>query len=149
MASLFNNYAKEKIAEGDIDLDADTIKIALLTTDTTADTEANAQTLSGFTTLGEFSTSGTNYARATLSSIDSRVDTGNNRYEFDAGNVTFSSLSASDPAKDIQGCRVLKHVDGTDANDIPIAFVDFASDLTPDGSNVTITWDDEGILQLS
>tara|TARA_R100000808_G_scaffold7070_1_gene20776 strand:- start:2143 stop:2592 length:450 start_codon:yes stop_codon:yes gene_type:complete len=149
MASLFNNYAKEKLAEAEIDLDADTIKIALLTTDTTADTEANAQTLSGFTTLGEFSTSGTNYARATLANVDSRVDTGNNRYEFDADNVTFTSLAASSPAKDIQGCLLLKHVDGTDANDLPIAFIDFASDLTPDGSNVTITWDEQGILQLS
>jgi len=149
MASLFNTYAKEHLAEATMDLDADTIKIALLTTDTTADTEANVTTLSGFTTLGEFSTSGTNYARVTLSSITSGVDTGNTRYEFSAANVTFSSLAASSPAKDIQGILVLKHVDGTDANDLPIAFIDFASDLTPDGSDVTIDWDTEGILQLA
>jgi len=149
MASLVNNYFKERVAEGTIDLDTDTIKVALLKTDTTADTEANAQTLAGYTTLGEFSTSGTNYARATLSVTSSAVDETNNRYEFHASNVTFSELSASSPAADIQGVLVLKHVDGTDANDQPIAFIDFSSDLTPDGSDVTIHWHDEGILQLS
>lgn len=145
MASLVNNYFKERVAEGTIDLDTDTLKVLLLMNTTTADTEANVQALDGYTTLAEMN--GANYEVKTLSVSSSAVDTGDNRYELDAADLTYTALGAGD--NDVQGALLYKHVDGTDANDQPIAFIDFDSDLAADGSTVTISWDSEGILHLT
>jgi len=145
MASLVNNYFKERVAEGTIDLDTDTLKILLVDTTTSCDTEANAQTLTGYGTLGEFD--GANYEVKTISVTSSAVDTGNNRYELDGADVTYTALGAG--TNSVQGVLLYKHVDGTDTNDQPIAFIEFSSNLTPDGSDVTIAWDAEGILHLT
>jgi hypothetical protein len=145
MVSLVNNYFKERVAEGTIDLDTDTLKILLVDTTTTADTEANIQTLSGYGTLGEFD--GANYEVKTISVTSSAVDTGNDRYELDGSDVTYTALGVG--TNNVQGVLLYKHVDGTDANDQPIAFIEFSSNLTPDGSDVTIAWDSEGILHLT
>ncbi len=147
MASKVNNYFKQRVAEGEIDLDADTLKILLVTDQTTADTEGNIQTLSGYATLGEFD--GANYEVKTLANLTHALDTGNERFELDADNVTYTALGASGTQNNVQGVLLYKHVDGTDANDQPIAFIEFSSTLTPDGSDVTISWDAEGILQLT
>ena len=145
MASLVNNYFKQRVAEGVIDLDADTLKIQLLMTNTTADTEANVQTLDGYTTLDEMD--GANYAVKTLGSLTHALDTGNNRFELDAADVTYTALGAG--TRNVQGVLLYKHVDGTDGNDQPIAFIEFGSALAADGSDVTISWDAEGLLQLT
>lgn len=145
MASLINNYFKERVAEGTIDLDTDTLKILLVDTTTTVDTDSDAQTLSGYVTLGEFN--GANYAVKTISVTSSAVDTVNNRYELDGADVTYTALGVG--TNSVQGVLLYKHVDGTDANDQPIAFIEFGSNLTPDGSDVTIAWDAEGILHLT
>ena len=145
MASLVNNYFKQRVAEGEIDLDADTLKILLVMTDTTCDTEANIQTLSGFDDMDEMD--GANYEVKTLGSLTHALDTSNNRFELDAANVTYTALGAG--SRNVQGVLLYKHVDGTDANDQPIAFIEFGSSLSADGSDVTISWDDEGLLQLT
>jgi len=145
MASLVNNYFKQRVAEGEIDLDADTLKILLVMTNTTADTEANIQTLSAYTTLDEMD--GANYEVKTLGSLTHALDTVNNRFELDAGDVTYTALGAG--TRNVQGVLLYKHVDGTDASDQPIAFIEFGSSLSADGSDVTISWDAEGLLQLT
>ena len=114
-------------------------------TTTTADTEANIQTLDGYTTLDEMD--GANYAVKTLGSLTHALDTGNNRFELDAADVTYTALGAG--TRNVQGVLLYKHVDGTDANDQPIAFIEFGSSLSADGSDVTISWDAEGLLQLT
>ena len=145
MASLVNNYFKQRVAEGEIDLDADTLKILLVMTNTTADTEANIQTLDGYTTLDEMD--GSNYEVKTLGSLTHALDTGNNRFELDEADVTYTALGAG--TRNVQGVLLYKHVDGTDAHDQPIAFIEFGSSLSADGSDVTISWDAEGLLQLT
>ena len=145
MASLVNNYFKQRVAEGEIDLDADTLKILLVMTNTTADTEANIQTLDGYTTLDEMD--GSNYVVKTLGSLTHALDTANDRFELDAADVTYTALGAG--TRNVQGVLLYKHVDGTDANDQPIAFIEFGSSLSADGSDVTISWDAEGLLQLT
>ena len=147
MASVVYNEFKRGSAAAEIDLDTggNTIRIALLMTNTTADTENDGiTTVDGFTTLDEFD--GANYARATLANQAINKDDTNDRAEFDADDVTFSSLGAG--TRSVQGILVFKFItDDTDS--VPIAFIDFTSDKTPDGSDFTVTWNSEGILQFS
>lgn len=144
MASQVYNSVKGEFLEGNIDLVNDDIRVKLLMTNTTADSENDGITnLSDFTTLDE--QDGTNYAVKALSGKAVAIDTGNDRAEFDADDVTWTSLGAG--TRDVAGILVYKHVDGTDANDIAIAWVEKSGQ--PDGSNFTINWDAEGILQLT
>lgn len=145
MASLVYNEFKRANAAGEIDLNADDIRIALVMTNTTVDTENDGiTTVSGFTTLDEMD--GANYARAALANEAVNKDDGNDRAEFDADDVTFSLLGNG--TREVQGALVYKHVTN-DADSIPIAFIEFATTQNPGGSDFTIQWDAEGILQLA
>ncbi len=144
MASVIYNEFKRANAAGEIDLNADDIRVALLMNTTTADTQNDGMiNLNDFTTLGEHGTAG----RKALANEAVNKDDANDRAEFDADDVTWTSLAAG--ANPVQGVLVYKHVDGTDANDLVIAFIDFGADKNPDGSDFTVQWDAEGILQLT
>lgn len=124
------------------------IRIALLMTNTTADTENDGKTTisggTGFTTLDDFD--GANYVRKALTTEAVNKDDGNDRAEFDADDVTWTALGAG--TRSIQGILVYKHVTN-DADSVPIAWLEFSSVKTPDGSDFTVQWDAEGILQLA
>lgn len=145
MASVVYNEFKRGSAAGEIDLNADDIRVALLMTNTTADTENDAKVnVDDFTTLDECD--GANYVRKVLANEAVNKDDANDRAEFDADDVTWSALGVGTRAT--QGVLVYKHVtDDTDS--VIIAFVDFASDVTHDGTDFTIQWNTEGILQLA
>lgn len=143
MASHLFNYFKQQSAAGNIDLDADDIRLILCMTNTTADTENDGISFVGnLTTLDEFD--GANYARQALTGEAVNLDDPNDRAEFDADNVTINSLGAG--TRSIAGALIYKHVTN-DANSPVIAWIEFSA--TPDGSNFTIQWDAEGILQLT
>jgi hypothetical protein len=145
MASVFYFAGMAGLCDGSIDFDGDTIKAALLMTNTTADSEnAGIANVDDFGTLDECDSAG--YTRKTLGNPAVNIDTGNARIELDADDVTWTALAAC--TRDVQGVLIYKHV-SDDSDSIPILFVDFASDLTPDGSDVTIPWNAEGIAQLS
>jgi len=141
MASLFNNYAKSRFADGTFDWDTNDIRILLVDNTTTVDTEANAQNLAGYTTLGELS--GTGYVRKALTTKTVTTDTSNNRAELDCDDITWTGLNAGTAI----GFLIYKHVDGTAANDQPIAYSEFTSPFVSNGGNFTITVDVEGLLQ--
>lgn len=144
MASVIYNEFKRANAAGEIDLNADDIRVYLLMNTTTADTENDAiVNLADFTLIDKHGTAG---AKA-LTTEAVNKDDANDRAEFDADNVTWTALAAG--ARPVQGVLVYKHVDGTDLNDLVIAFIDFAADKNPDGSDFTIQWDAQGILQLT
>lgn len=144
MASQVYNSVKAEILKGNIDLANDDIRVKLLMTNTTADTENSGITnLSDFTTLDEFD--GTNYSVKSLANLAVSVDNGNNRAEFDADDVTWSSLGAG--TRDVAGILLYKHVDGTDGNDIAIAWLEQSG--SPDGSNFSINWDTQGIVHAT
>lgn len=147
MANLMYNSAKGGFADGTLDWDTHDIRVALLMTNTTADTENDAMVnLDDFTTLDECDATG--YVRQALANEAVNVDDGNDRAELDADNASFAGLSG-DATRDIQGALVYKHVDGTDANDIVIAFVDFTSDIPKEATQIDIPWNAEGIIQLA
>jgi hypothetical protein len=146
MSNFVYNEFKRAVAAGEIDLDApNDIRVILCMTNTTADTEDDVNTISGFTTLDE--ADGANYARIALASEAVNEDATNNRAEFDANDITWTALGAG--TRQYQGMIVYKHV-GADSSNIPICWVDTGGfPFTGNGSNVTVQWNAEGILQFA
>lgn len=143
MASLVYQNAIGKMMSGDLDMNADDIRVALLMTNTTADTEADVDLMNGFTTLDECDSTG--YARVALTSEAVNIDDTNDRAEFDAADASFTGLGG-DATRDIQGALIYKHVTN-DTDSIPICFVDFTADIPSTATQIDIPWDAEGILQ--
>lgn len=84
-----------------------------------------------------------------LTTPASTLDDPNNRGEFtDSGAVavTFAGL-AGDATRNYTGVLLYEHVDGTDANDIPIAWIEFGTPVAKESTSVTVTWNAEGIIQ--
>ena len=91
----------------------------------------------------------TGYADVELTGEAVNKDDGNNRAEFDANNISFAGLSG-DATRDYQGVLLYKYVDGTDANDLVIAFVEFDNQpLAKEATQLDVPWDTEGIMQLA
>lgn len=145
MASVVYNIAKSGLMDGTIDLNSHDIEIALCMTNTTADTEVDADTISAITTLDECDATG--YARQDLASETVTTDDTNDRAEFDAADSSFTGLGG-DATRDIQGALIYKKVTN-DTDSIPIVFVDFTSDISSAATQIDITWNSEGILQLA
>lgn len=146
MASVFYNEFKDDLFESFL-ADSPDVRVALLMTNTTADTENDGiVNLDDITTLDECDS--TSYARQALASEASNKDDANDRAEFDAADASFTGLGG-DATRDIQGALVYEHVDGTAANDKVIAFIDFTSDITSTATQIDVPWDAEGILQIS
>ena len=151
MSFVYNKY-KTRIMTGLVDfreagIDARTALIKLKA-NTTTDTETDVEFLSGFTTLGELVA--TNYARTALANQAVNEDLANDRAEFDADDVTNSSLGGV--ANDDIGAILLFEFLVNDAASPPIAYIDDGGsdfNLTTNGSDVVQTWDAEGILQLT
>lgn len=143
MASFVYTRAKELLANGGLDLDSHDIRVALVMTNTTVDTEEDKLTISGFTTLDEMD--GAAYVRKALANEVVNRDDVNNRAEFDADDVVWTALGNG--ARMIEGAVIYRHVTN-DADSIPIAFVDLTN-FNPGGNNLTLQWNAEGILQLA
>ncbi len=151
MASFVYDNAKEQFMLGTLDLDetGDDMRIIMVMSNSTADTEKDKTTIVGgggpFTTLDECD--GANYARKALASQTVTEDGANNRAEFDATNITWTALGVG--TRQNIGLVLFKFVT-TDADSIPIAYIDtggFPFDAS--GGDVTINWNAEGILHLT
>lgn len=147
MASVIYNEALRAIAAGEIDLNAADIRARLCMTNTTCDTENDGVVeLEDFTTIDPCDATG--YADIDMDGLAVNKDDPNDRAEFDANNLVFSGLSG-DATRDAQGVLLYVYVDGTDANDKAIAFIDFTADIPAAATQVTVPWDDEGIIQFA
>jgi hypothetical protein len=147
MANFLYNVAKKQLLDGDLDFDApQDIRVLLLETETDADpddlTVAAVLARAGTTEL-----TNTGYARQALTGETTSQDDVNDRAEFDAGDATFTAVEAGN---NVVAFLIYKHVTN-DADSIPIGLVDTATGLpiTPNGSDITIAWNAEGILQLA
>lgn len=144
MASLVYNNFKHRLLEAYLST-SDDIRVTILMTNTTADTEVDAiNFVNDFTTLDEYDGSG--YVRKTLSSEATNVDDTNDRGEFDFEDTTWSSLGAG--TRDGQGLLVLLHVTN-DTDSIPLFFIDFTSNFTGNGGDVTFQVNSEGALHCT
>ncbi len=146
MASLVYTRAKYQIANGDIDLTGDDIRVFLVKVagSTTTDTEEDTTFIDQFTTLGEVSA--TNYVRKALAGEVVNEDTANDRAEFDATDVTWSSLGGA--SNDTIGALIVFKFVTNDTDSIPIAYIEL-TDTTTNGGDITVSWNVEGIIQLT
>lgn len=124
------------------------VRVILVGTSTTADTETETEFIGDFSTLDEISA--TNYARKTVSSEAINEDLTNNRAEFDFEDQTWSSLGGASNDT-IQGAVVYVHVTN-DTDSWPLAYLDNSGssfNLTTNGSDVVLTLNAEGVIQFT
>ena len=140
MASVVYNNGKKYLMDGTLDLDTNTIKVALVTSSYTPniDTHANFSDITN-----EVSGTGYTAGGATLTSVTVTVDTSNDRAAFDAADVTWSASTIT-----ARGAVVYKST-GTASTSSLLCYFDFGSDQISSSGNFTISWNAVGLLTLS
>ena len=138
MASNLFNPGLEKLLDGTISFETDTIKVLLVDTNHTFD-----KTHEFVSDVVANESLGTGYERKTLTSTSIALDAVNDRVEYDADNPVYTSLDAGTIAAAI----VYKEV--TSDSDSPlIAQIDFA-DLVTNGSDVELQINSEGLFLVT
>lgn len=149
--SFVYNIAKYKALTGAMNLTTLDVRVALLKSpgSTTADTQRDAATLSGFTTLGELVA--TNYVRKALAAEAVVQDNANNRAEFSGTTpVTWTALGGA-TNDTIGAVLVYAHVTN-DADSWPIAYIDNGGsgfNIQTNGSDFSLNINAEGLLQAT
>lgn len=147
MASVILNEFKRASAAGSIIWGSADIRARLVMTNTTCDTEnAGVVELSDYTTIDKSDSGG--YADVALTGEVVNKDDGNGRAELDANDVVFSGMTGN-ATRDYQGVELFVYVDGTNANDLGVAFIQFGSNITKFATVLTVPWDAEGILHAT
>lgn len=140
MANVLYNGFKKNVMNGGIDLDTDTIKVALVTSTYTADIDADVY-FSDIT--NEVSGTGYTAGGATLASAAVTQDNTNDRGVFDANDVSWTSSTIT-----ARGAVIYKDT-GTSTTSPLIGYVDFGADKTSTSGTFTISWSASGIVLLS
>lgn len=140
MANLVYNSFKKNSMVGSINLSADTIKVALVTSAYVVDIDAH-QFYSDIT--GEVVGAGYTTSGATLSGVTITTDLANDRSVFDASDVTWASSTITAAA------AVIYKVNGTPASSPLIGFIDFGGSKSSSNGDFVIQWNTDGILTLS
>jgi len=145
MSSFAYTPAKYGITRGTLVWHTSDIRVLLVMSNTTADTDQDAATISGIGTLDEYD--GASYARKAVTGEVTNEDDPNNRAEMDADDITWSTLGVG--TRQAVGMVVYKFVTN-DADSIPIAYID-SGGFPFDGSgiDIVVTWNAEGIVQLT
>ncbi len=140
MADVIFNSFKKKIMDGSIDLDTDTIKVALVTSTYTPDQDAH-----DFFDDVTNEVSGTGYTAggASLANKAVTADNTDNEGVFDADDVSWSTSTIT-----ARGAVLYKST-GTASTSALIAYLDFGTDKTSTAGTFTIAWNAEGILNLN
>jgi hypothetical protein len=148
VSSKIPNSALANILNGTIDLNTSDIRARLVMTNTTCDTEIDAiDNLSDYTTIDVADATG--YADVALTTETVTANDTDNRGDFDtASDIIFTGLSG-DATRDYQGVLLYKYVDGTDANDIPLGFIDFTADIPKEATQVTVPSSTTNLLQVT
>ena len=144
MADFWYTPMKQKLAKADADFDTMDLRGRLCMSDTTADTDQDAATLSAITTVDAYDGSG--YTDIDFAGITVTEDDPNNRSEIHVNAGTFGATVGAG-TRNIVGLLYYKYVDGTAANDLPVAW----KDLTPfngNGGAINFTENAEGVLQV-
>lgn len=144
MATVFYQGLDDDKAAGNLATGVDLRCMAVMS-NTTIDTEEDAQTLSDFTTIDE--ADGVGYAQADLASVTVTYDSTNDRHrvvdadDFDLDGGTDSVAVCS---RDVTRLLYYRYVDGTDANDVPWLSIDIGP-YTPQGSSFDVVVNTTGI----
>lgn len=150
MANFWYDHALYLIATKQIDLATDDIRMLLVMTNTTADTERSAATFAGLTTLDEYNGSGYASPGGALASLAVIEDNVNRLVKFSSAAKTFATLGAG--TRQCQAAIIYKFVTALSSS-IPIAFIDTvtgtpAFPFTGNGANVVLTPAANGWMNL-
>ena len=144
------SHAKTKFKSGlmtasfNLNASAD-VRAILCMTNTTADTEEDAEFVGSITTLDEMD--GANYARKTLAGEAVAADLTNNRGEFDFTDPVWSALGAG--TRQVAGLLLLKFVTN-DADSPAIAWIDSGGfPFSANGGDFTFQVNAEGAIQTT
>lgn len=140
MASLTYTSFPQKIMDGSIDLDTDTIKVMLVTSSYTPNQDSHEDKAD---VTNEVSGTGYTARGAALASKAVTKDTTDNEGVFDADDVTWSNSSIT-----ARGAVVYKD-SGTDATSWLIRYLDFGQDYISLNADFKITWNSEGIVNVT
>ena len=140
MYSLFWNL----LAAKDVDVDADTFKVMLATSDYSPDQDAH-EFKSDVT--DEVSGSGYSAGGVALTGVSFAYNSGANTFKFSANDTTFSGVT-------IASARYAIVYDdstgGSDSSKRLVGWVDFEGDVETTGADLVIDWDTSaGIWQLT
>lgn len=140
MADVIYNSAKTKLLNGNIDLDTDTIKVALVTSSYTPDQDSH-----DFFDDVTDEVSGTGYSGggAALANKTVTQDNTNNRGVFDADDATWTTSTIT-----ARGAVLYKD-SGVASTSPLICYFDFTSDKSSTAGDFTIQWNASGILTAS
>ena len=139
--------ALTKLAKGDLDFDTAPIRVKAVMSNTTCGSQRTAANLAAFTTIDEYN--GAGYTEATLAGVSVASDLTNLRCEIDFSDFTFGAAVSAGSRQGV-GLLIYYRVDGTAANDWPIAFVDSSSSpFQGTGAGLSVQINAEGLLQVS
>jgi hypothetical protein len=144
VADFWYTPAKQKLAKADLDFDTVDLRGRLCMANTTADTDQDAATISAITTLDEFD--GAGYTILDFAGITVTQDDANNRSEIHVNAGTFGATIAAG-TRNIVGLLYYVRVDGTNANDYPVAWKDLTA-FNGNGGAINFAENAEGILQV-
>jgi len=136
---IFNNF-KKLIMSGGIDLDTDTIKVALVTSTYAPDQDLHTM-FSDVT--NEVTGTGYTAGGATLGSVTVTADNTDNEGVFDAADTSWTTATITARA------AVIYKDTGVAGTSALIAYVDFLADKISTAGTFTIAWNAEGILNLN
>ena len=145
MANFIYQNFKHRLAQALVNMGTADFRVLLAMTNTTADTEKNADNIADFTLLDECD--GANYGRIDLAGVSLTRDDPNAIVYMDANDAVFVNLGAG--TRQNQGAVLFIFVTA-DADHVNAAWIDtggFPFDGT--GSNNTIQWNALGIVQLT
>lgn len=145
MADFWYTPAKTKLAKGDLDFDLVDLRIRLCMSNTTADTDQDAASLAAIGTIDAYDGSGYADIDATLVGVAS--DLAADRAEIDYADATFGAAVGAGSRQWV-GLMYYVRVDGTTANDYPVAW----KDLTPNNGNggaLNLTVNADGLLWVA
>ena len=126
--------------DGGIDLDTDTIKVALVTSAYTP----NQDTHDFFDDVtGEVTGTGYTAGGETIANDDVTVDTTDNEGVYDGDDVTWTSSTIT-----ARGAVVYKST-GTSSTSALICYLDFTTDQSSSAGDFTLQWNAEGIINLA
>jgi len=137
------NAAKKSLFDQNpsIDLDTDTIKVALLANTYTPDIDAHTF----FSDVSADEISGTGYTAGgeTLANATVTQDNTNDRAAFDADDVVWANATVT------ARYAVIYKDTGTPSTSPLIAYIDFGSDKSSSAADFTIQWNADGIFTLT
>jgi len=127
-SALYPNFKENCLTQADaVDFDTDTIKVSAV--DLTADyTYSAAHT-------GKASV--TSYSGTTDQTLGSKTMTNG---AFDAANSTFTAVT-QDAAKTVGALVIWDDTTATTITDMLICYIDGFTPVTPNGGDITVTWD--------